>query len=168
LLSECGRALGRIEEVEAATSEGVVTGGELSAGTLPHHSIRFDGVRFTYPGQRLPVFDGLDLEVPAGRSLAIVGQNGAGKTTLVKLLCRLYDPDRGRVVVDGVDLRDLRPDGPGGWHQRVSAVFQDYVQLELPAYDNIAYGALHRRDDADAVAEAARLAGADHVIGRLE
>jgi len=86
----------------------------------------------------------------------------------VKLLCRLYDPDRGRVSVDGVDLRELRPDGPGGWHQRVSAVFQDYVQLELPAYDNIAYGALHRRDDAEAVAEAARLAGADNVIGRLE
>ena len=63
--------------------------------------------RFAYPGTDRPVFDGLDLRVPAGSSLAIVGQNGAGKTTLAKLLCRLYDPDEGAIEVDGVDLREL-------------------------------------------------------------
>jgi ABC-type multidrug transport system fused ATPase/permease subunit len=81
------------------------------------------------------VLEGFDLAVPAGSSLAIVGQNGAGKTTLAKLLCRLYDPQRGAIEVDGVDLRDL--DLPG-WRARVAAVFQDFIRFELPLRDNVA------------------------------
>jgi ATP-binding cassette subfamily B protein len=110
------------------------------------------------------VFRGLDLEIAAGRSLAIVGANGAGKTTLIKLLSRLYDPDEGAVTVDGIDLRDLEP---ASWHRRVAAVFQDYAQFEVSAHDNVAFGALDRRGEADAVVEAARLAGAAPAIERL-
>ena len=76
-----------------------------------------------------------DLTIPAGSSLAIVGQNGAGKTTLAKLLCRLYDPQSGAIEVDGVDLRDL---DRGAWRSRVTAVFQDFIRFELPLRDNVA------------------------------
>jgi ABC-type multidrug transport system fused ATPase/permease subunit len=75
------------------------------------------------------------LTIPAGSSLAIVGQNGAGKTTLAKLLCRLYDPQRGSIEIDGVDLRDL---DLGAWRARISAVFQDFIRFELPLRDNVA------------------------------
>ena len=119
---------------------------------------------FTYPGGTTPVFRGLDLEIVAGRSLAIVGANGAGKTTLIKLLSRLYDPDEGVVSVDGIDLRQLEP---ANWQRRVAAVFQDYVQFEVSAHDNVAYGALDNRADAEAVVEAARLAGASPAVERL-
>jgi ABC-type multidrug transport system fused ATPase/permease subunit len=81
------------------------------------------------------VLDGFDLAVPAGSSLAIVGQNGAGKTTLAKLLCRLYDPTAGVIEIDGVDLRELDVDG---WRKQVGAVFQDFIRLELPLRDNVA------------------------------
>jgi ATP-binding cassette subfamily B protein len=165
LLSECSRAVERIEELEteAAGATGP-THGTHDADGLPTQCVRFENVQFTYPGASQSVFDGLDLDIEAGRSLAIVGENGAGKTTLVKLLCRLYDPDGGRVTVDGTDLRDL---DPASWHHRIAAVFQDYVQFELSAYDNVAYGALQNRDDRDSVAEAAALAGATQVIDRL-
>jgi ATP-binding cassette subfamily B protein len=165
LLSECARALTRIDEVEAAgATTTVAPGGTVITEALPRRVIRFEGVRFAYPGSDETVFDGLDLEIPAGRSLAIVGANGAGKTTLVKLLCRLHDPTDGAVTVDGVDLRSL---DPVAWRQRIAAVFQDYVQFELSAYDNVAYGSLANRGDADAVAEAASLAGAGELISGL-
>jgi len=81
------------------------------------------------------VLNGLDLEIPAGSSLAIVGQNGAGKTTLAKLLCRLYDPQSGAIEVDGVDLKDLDLES---WRRRVTAVFQDFVRFELTLRENVA------------------------------
>ena len=79
----------------AMAAAGALTSGAIPAGAMPAAGIRFRGVRFAYPGGD-PVLDGLDLDIPAGSSLAIVGQNGAGKTTLAKLLCRLYDPGPGR------------------------------------------------------------------------
>ncbi|HET6793584.1 MAG TPA: ABC transporter ATP-binding protein, partial [Acidimicrobiales bacterium] len=81
------------------------------------------------------VLDGFDLTVPAGSSLAIVGQNGAGKTTLAKLLCRMYDPTEGAIEVDGIDLRDI---DVASWRRQVAAVFQDFVRFELPLRDNVA------------------------------
>jgi ABC-type multidrug transport system fused ATPase/permease subunit len=81
------------------------------------------------------VLDRFDLTVPAGSSLAIVGQNGAGKTTLAKLLCRLYDPQSGAIEIDGVDLREF---DLASWRSRVAAVFQDFIRLELPLRDNVA------------------------------
>jgi len=107
------------------------------AGGLPAREIRFRNVSFTYPGSERCVLDGFDLTVPAGSSLAIVGQNGAGKTTLAKLLCRLYDPQSGVIEVDGADLRDLDVDS---WRARLTAVFQDFVRFELPLRDNVAPG----------------------------
>ncbi len=81
------------------------------------------------------MLDGFDLTIPAGASLAIVGQNGAGKTTLAKLLCRLYDPQRGAIEVDGIDVREL---DLASWRSRITAVFQDFIRLELPLRDNVA------------------------------
>jgi ABC-type multidrug transport system fused ATPase/permease subunit len=104
---------------------------------LPVREIRFRSVSFAYPGSERRVLDGFDLTVPAGSSLAIVGQNGAGKTTLAKLLCRLYDPQAGAVEADGVELRELDVDS---WRARVSAVFQDFVRFELSLRDNVAPG----------------------------
>ncbi len=105
---------------------------------MPASEIRFRDVTFAYPaGGEAAVLEGFDLTIPAGSSLAIVGQNGAGKTTLAKLLCRLYDPQAGSIEVDGVDLRDLELDG---WRERVTAVFQDFIRFELPLRDNVAPG----------------------------
>jgi ABC-type multidrug transport system fused ATPase/permease subunit len=110
-----------------------------SAAGLPGREIRFQNVTFAYPGSARPVLDGFDLTVPAGSSLAIVGQNGAGKTTLAKLLCRLYDPQGGAILADGIDLRELDVES---WRSRLAAVFQDFIRFELPLRDNVApYGA---------------------------
>jgi ATP-binding cassette, subfamily B, bacterial len=114
---------------------GALASGTRTAAALPARQIRFRGVSFTYPGTATPVLRDLDLTIPAGSSLAIVGRNGAGKTTLAKLLCRLYDPDSGLIEIDGVDIRELDLDQ---WRSRVAAVFQDFVRYELPLRDNVA------------------------------
>ena len=114
---------------------GALVLGQESAEGMPAREIRFRDVRFAYPTTGEPVLEGFNLTIPAGSSLAIVGQNGAGKTTLAKLLCRLYDPQGGAIEVDGVDLRTLELDS---WRSRVAAVFQDFVRFELPLRDNVA------------------------------
>ena len=127
--------------------------GARAADGLPAHEIRFDNVRFAYPGTDRPVLDGLDLTIPAGASIAIVGQNGAGKTTLAKLLCRMYDPTDGAIHIDDVDLRDF---DIASWRTRIAAVFQDYVRYELSLRDNVAPNADAADDDVRAALEAAR------------
>ena len=127
-------AVRRLEQKMA--SAGRLASGRLTGVDLPAREIRFRNVTFAYPGGA-NVLDGFDLAIPAGSSLAIVGQNGAGKTTLAKLLCRLYDPQDGAIEVDGVDLRDL---DLTAWRSRLTAVFQDFVRLELPLRDNVAPG----------------------------
>ena len=115
---------------------GALTPGSAPAAGLPAREIRFRDVTFAYPAAPdAPVLVDFDLTIPAGTSLAIVGQNGAGKTTLAKLLCRLYDPQEGAIEVDGVDLRQLELDG---WRERLTAVFQDFIRFELPLRDNVA------------------------------
>ena len=118
----------------AMASAGRLTSGERSAARLPARQIRFRDVTFAYPGGT-PVLDGFDLTIPAGTSLAIVGQNGAGKTTLAKLLCRLYDPQNGGIEIDGVDVRNL---DLTEWRTRLAAVFQDFTRFELSLRDNVA------------------------------
>jgi ATP-binding cassette, subfamily B, bacterial len=113
---------------------GALPAGGRSAEGLAKHEIRFERVSFGY-GSGRPVLNGFDLVIPAGTSLAIVGPNGAGKTTLAKLLCRLYDPTGGAILVDGTDLRELDLDS---WRARLAAVFQDFVRYELPLRDNVA------------------------------
>jgi ABC-type multidrug transport system fused ATPase/permease subunit len=133
-------------------AKGSLPPGDRPADGMPAAEIRFQGVRFTYPSGGRPVFDGFDLTIPAGRSLAIVGQNGAGKTTLAKLLCRMYDPDEGAVLVDGHDLREL---DLASWRRRVAAVFQDFVRYELPLRANVdPLGAAPDEVVADALAAA--------------
>ncbi|HEV2810686.1 MAG TPA: ABC transporter ATP-binding protein [Acidimicrobiales bacterium] len=125
--------------------------GAAPASGLPRHEVRFEDVSFRYDGNDAPVLDHLDLVVPAGQSLAVVGDNGAGKTTLVKLLARLYDPVSGRIRVDDVPLTDI---DPVDWQGRVAAVFQDFVRYPWTLRDNITLG----RPGADP-AKAARRAG---------
>jgi ABC-type multidrug transport system fused ATPase/permease subunit len=122
----------RLEGPMAAA--GALSVGSRTAASLPQHEIRFRDVTFAYPSGP-PVLRHFDLTIPAGTSLAIVGQNGAGKTTLAKLLCRLYDPQSGAIEVDGVDIRELDIDA---WRSRLTAVFQDFVRFELPLRDNVA------------------------------
>jgi ATP-binding cassette subfamily B protein len=126
------------------------------AAGLPTTEIRFRDVSFAYPRTEREVLRGLDLTIPAGSSLAIVGQNGAGKTTLAKLLCRLYDPTAGAIEADGTDLRDLEV---AEWRGRVAAVFQDFTRFELSLRDNVAP---HGAPDEDVLA-AIVAAGADHL-----
>lgn len=130
------------------------------ADGLPRSGIRFEGVTFAYPGSPHPVLEGLDLEIPAGRSLAVVGANGAGKTTLIALLARLFDPDEGRITVDGTDLREL---DPATWQRRIAAIFQDFVRFELPVTDNVAFDGVR----SEALRRAATRAGALPVIEAL-
>jgi ATP-binding cassette, subfamily B, bacterial len=127
--------VGAVLRLEPAMAPaGALTSGTRVAAGLPARELRFRDVTFAYPGGA-NVLDHLDLTIPAGSSLAIVGQNGAGKTTLAKLLCRLYDPQSGAIEVDGVDVRELAIEG---WRERVAAVFQDFIRYELPLRENVA------------------------------
>src|SRR5262249_37383983 len=108
--------------------------GKKAATAKPAREIRLRDVTFAYPGGS-PVLEHLDLTIPAATSLAIVGQNGAGKTTLAKLLCRLYDPQEGRIEMDGDDLRNFDVES---WRSRITVVFQDFIRFDLPLRDNAA------------------------------
>ncbi|MBX3012620.1 MAG: ATP-binding cassette domain-containing protein [Caldilineaceae bacterium] len=141
------------------------TGTHTAVG-LPRQAICFEGVRFAYPG-RTPVYDGLDLRIEAGRSLAIVGLNGAGKTTLIKLLTGLETPQSGRITVDGTDLAEL---DLTTWRRAVAAIFQDFVRYELPARDNIGFGAVELLEDAtldQRITAVAHRAGAAAILAAL-
>ncbi len=137
---------------------GALPSGSKPASGMPASEIRFRDVTFQYPAGGGIVLDGFNLVIPAGSSLAIVGQNGAGKTTLAKLICRLYDPQAGAIEVDGVDLRAL---DLASWRDRVAAVFQDYIRFELPLRDNVAPAGA----DDDRVLAALRAAGASNLAG---
>jgi ABC-type multidrug transport system fused ATPase/permease subunit len=133
---------------------GALASGTLPADGLPAHELRFRDLSFAYPTTGETVLRDFDLTIPAGSSLAIVGQNGAGKTTLAKLLCRLYDPVSGSIEVDGTDIRDLDLES---WRSRVTAVFQDFIRFELPLRENVAPNGAPD----DAIVAALREAGAE-------
>jgi len=124
----------------------------------------FEDVGFIYPGAERWAVRHLSFTLKAGEVVALVGENGAGKTTLVKLLTRLYDPDEGRILLDGRDLRDYGLDELRG---SMGVIFQDFVRYNLPAGDNIAVGRVEARDDHERIARAASRSQADEVIGRL-
>jgi ATP-binding cassette, subfamily B, bacterial len=144
--------------------KGALPSGRRPADGMPAREIRLREVTFGYPGGA-PVLEHFDLTIPAGTSLAIVGQNGAGKTTLAKLLCRLYDPQSGAIEIDGVDLREF---DLASWRSRVAAVFQDFIRLELPLRDNVAPAGAPDKNVLAALesAGAADLAGLDTVLAR--
>jgi ATP-binding cassette subfamily B protein len=135
------------------------------ARQLARTGIRFEGVSFTYPGAASTdgspttgrrVLDGLDLDIEAGTSVALVGENGAGKTTLIKLLCRFYDPTEGRITLDGVDIREL---DLADLRSRMAVIFQDFVHYQLSARDNVGFGALDMAGDVAVLREAASRVG---------
>ena len=148
----------------AMAKGGALPAGRREANGMPSQSIRFRDVTFAYPGG-VPVLEHFDLTIPAGTSLAIVGQNGAGKTTLAKLICRLYDPGGGTIEIDGVDLRTLEIDA---WRRRLAAVFQDFVRFELPLRDNVAPAGAPDEEIRAALesAGAANLAALDTILAR--
>lgn len=130
-----------------------------ASGSLP--VVTFDRVSFRYPGTERLVLDGLDLTVGAGENLALVGLNGSGKSTLVKLLCGLYRPTSGRVLVDGTDLSHLDPQE---WRSRLAVIFQDFVHYPLSLTDNVTLG---HDTPGELLDRAVGETGLDRVAGRL-
>jgi len=164
-LGEALAALRQVEGLESAAGKvGGVIGGTKSAAGLPARSIRFEGVGFRYPGRDRPVFASLELEIEAGRSLAIVGENGAGKTTLVNLLCGFYEPTRGRILVDGVDLAEI---DKRAWQRRIAAVFQDFAKYPLTLRENIVLGHPGRAADYETRVRAGKRAGIMEMVDAL-
>lgn len=123
--------------------------------------ITFENVSFTYPGRTEPALRGLSFTLRPGERVALAGPNGAGKSTLVKLLCRLYDPDGGRILVDGTDLRAFDPQD---WRRRIGALFQDFNHYQLTLRDNIRIGHPETPENAPEVERAARDAGLGPLI----
>ena len=126
--------------------------------------IVFDDVSFTYPGSEQPALADVNLTIRPGERLALVGENGAGKTTLVKLLMGLYQPTEGRILVDGVDLRDL---APGDWYRRFGTVFQDFLRYQTSVRDNITFGWVEGAAEEAALSDAVARSGADEVVATL-
>lgn len=133
--------------------------GASEPATVParlHSGIRFEGVEFAYAGKQEPAIGPLELELPAGATVALVGENGAGKTTLVKLLSAMYQPGRGRISVDGIDLAALPP---RAWRERVSAAFQDFQRLQFILGESVGLGDIPQIENHDRIRDA--LARAD-------
>jgi ATP-binding cassette subfamily B protein len=154
------RRLAWLEDYAAS----VVASADQPAPSALREGIRLEGVSFAYPGTERVVLDAVDLTLPAGTVVALVGENGAGKTTLVKLLCKLYEPTTGRILVDGAPLHRVRPEA---WRSRLAGAFQDFFRFELVFRHSVGVGDVPRLDDEAAVAAAVGRAGADDVVARL-
>ena len=126
--------------------------------------IRFEQVCFSYPGSNRRALEDVNLELPAGSVVALVGENGAGKSTLVKLLCRMYQPDSGRILVDGLDLASMPAEA---WRSRVAGAFQDFFRFEFRARHTVGLGDVPRLEDQPAVMAAVARAGANDVVDGL-
>ena len=126
--------------------------------------IRLEHVSFAYPGTSRRVLDNVSLELKPGSVVAIVGENGAGKSTLVKLLCRLYQPDEGRILVNGLDLVRISPDE---WRSRLAGAFQDFFRFEFRARHTVGVGDVPRLENEPAVMAAVNRAGAEDVLERF-
>lgn len=128
------------------------------------NGIRLEGVSYTYPGRAAPTLQDVTADLPAGTTVALVGENGAGKTTLVKLLARLCRPDAGQILVDGIDLARL---DVTDWRLRLSAGFQDHARFEFSLQRALGLGHLPDLDDPDAARRALERAGAPDLPGAL-
>jgi ATP-binding cassette subfamily B protein len=124
----------------------------------------FDHVTFRYPGRDEDAVNDVSFAIAPGETVAVVGRNGAGKSTLIKLVTRLYDPTGGRILLDGIDLRELEP---AAVRSLIGGMFQDYVTYQASAAENIGLGELDRIEDRDAVIDAAVKGGADSLLDRL-
>jgi ATP-binding cassette subfamily B protein len=126
--------------------------------------IKLEGLSFQYWNRDRPSLDDVNLELPAGAVVALVGENGAGKSTFVKMLCGLYRPSAGRILVDGTDLAQF---APPDWRARITASFQDPAHIEMSVKDTIGLGWLEHRDDPERILEALRTAGGDMLLASL-
>ena len=142
----------------------ILSGMSGEPGLPVKDAIRFEKVSFTYPGGFHRALDGFDLEIPKGKVVALVGHNGAGKSTLIKLLCRFYDPDAGRISLDGVDLREM---DQAALRRQITVLFQDPVHYHASVRENIAFADLDGLSDENRLRQAAHDAGALEPIERL-
>src|SRR6266704_347143 len=134
---------------------------------VPHPlrgEITFENVSFAYPGAAGQALTDLSFTIAPGETLAVVGRNGAGKTTLFKLICRLYDPTAGRILIDGIDIREFEPTE---LRRQIGAMFQDYVDYQATAAENIGLGNVPEISDREAVVSASKQAGSDELIAGL-
>ncbi len=170
LLQVAARTTDRIGDLRAvaaaapASSAGAALADAADPAGVPGRltrGITLEDVSFTYPGAERPVLSGVSMDIPAGSVLALVGENGAGKSTLVKLLCGLYQPTSGRILIDGQDLAGL---DPARWRSRVATLFQDFHRIELTLSESIGHGDIARAGDTEAVSAAAGKARADRVL----
>lgn len=157
---DSSRRLTWLEDYAAAADAGA----SATAPATLHEGISFEHVSFCYPGSDRLVLDDINLTLPAGTVVAIVGENGAGKSTLVKLLARMYAPTSGRISVDGVVLADI---AVSEWRDRLAGAFQDFYRFELRAQHTVGLGDLGHLDDRPAAIMAVDRAGAGDVIDRL-
>jgi ATP-binding cassette, subfamily B, bacterial len=125
----------------------------------------FRDVSFRYPGASRLVLKGLNFQLRPGERVALIGENGEGKTTIVKLLCRLYDPVEGQILLDGVDLREY---DLGDLYREIGVIFQDYMRYEMTARENIAVGRIEEIGNLRLLEQSARKSMADEVVGKLE
>lgn len=164
-LGQALRAAGRMLWLQDyARDEARTRSGSMPAPARMVDGIVFDRVSFRYPGTERWALRDVSFRIPAGSVIALVGENGAGKTTLVKLLCRMYEPTEGRILVDGVSLADIEV---SSWRARLSAAFQDFARLEFSAQHSVGVGDLPRLDDSAAMCAALERAGAADVITAL-
>ena len=118
--------------------------GRIEIGEVPNSGVRFENVSFSYPGNDTPAIRNLNLEIKPGTKLALVGENGSGKTTLIKLLTRLYVPDKGRILLDGTNLNEWRWDV---LRERLGVIFQDFVRYQFLVGENIGAGDVQHFED---------------------
>ncbi|MEU8261634.1 ABC transporter ATP-binding protein [Micromonospora sp. NPDC048999] len=163
-LQRMASAYRRMDGIRAAVTPAEPVAADQQVPGELREGIRLAGVSFNYPGQDRPVLHDLDLTLPAGSIVAVVGENGAGKTTLIKMLCGFYEPTEGRLLVDGVDLRRLPSER---WRERIAAGFQDFVRYEFLARQTVGVGDLPRIDSTEAVSDALARAGSADVLDHL-
>lgn len=139
--------------------------GQVTEGSQPGDGLRFEDISFTYPGSETPAIKHFSLHLKRGESLALVGENGSGKTTLIKLLTRLYDPDKGRILLDGTDLKDWNP---LTLRQRIGVIFQDFVRYQFLVGENIGMGDVEAFSDEERWKAAAESGMADGFIQEMK
>ncbi|MFD1145547.1 ABC transporter ATP-binding protein [Saccharothrix hoggarensis] len=164
-MQRTGRVMGNVRWVRALVASQAPPPPDRDVPRRIREGIELRGVSFTYPGTDRPVIADVDLTLPAGGTVAFVGENGAGKTTLIKLLCRFYPVTTGTISLDGTDFTRFPVDG---WRARIATGFQDFARFELLARENVGVGELAEIESADAVHDALRRARAEDVLDRLE
>ena len=164
-LQRIARAYARFTWLEAYVAEREPKVADQAVPERLETGVRFENVAFHYPGTDRAVLEGVNLVMPAGSTVAIVGENGAGKSTLVKLLCRFYEPSAGTISVDGANLSHIPLDE---WRRRIATGFQDFARFEFVARRTVGVGDLPLMDEQPAVEAALERAHAGDVVGRLE